>query len=423
MAKAYDTPVPGYNTFNCNNLRLWKSLPAQEFDFQSFNKGDYLSSVEMKQRAEYITSVLYPNDNSQEGKELRLKQQYFFCSATVRDVIRRFKKNNSDWKDFPKKAALQLNDTHPAIAAVEFLRILIDEEKLDWGEAWKILHSSFSYTNHTVLPEALETWSVGLISHLLPRHMELIFLINHYFMEDIAKKYPGDYQRMEEMSIIAEGDDKQVRMANLCILCSHKVNGVAELHTKLIQETIFKRFHEYFPNKIENKTNGVTPRRWIHCANPKLSDLITEALEDSEWIGELERIEYLENFAEDEEFVQKWIDIKKQNKEKLAAKVKEVLGIKIPVNALYDVQIKRIHEYKRQLMNILYVIHRYLTLKDMTPGEREKVVPRVVIIGGKAAPGYHNAKAIIKLVNAVGDIVNNDKDIGDILKVIFYPNY
>ncbi|CAI2380450.1 unnamed protein product [Moneuplotes crassus] len=423
MAKAYDTPVPGYNTFNCNNLRLWKSLPAREFDFQSFNKGDYLSSVESKQRAEYITSVLYPNDNSEEGKELRLKQQYFFCSATVRDVIRRFKKNNSDWKDFPNKAALQLNDTHPAIAAVEFLRILIDEEKLDWGEAWKILHSSFSYTNHTVLPEALETWSVGLINHLLPRHMELIYLINHFFMDEVAKKYPGDYQRMQEMSLIAEGDDKKVRMANLCILCSHKVNGVAELHTKLIQETIFKRFHEYFPNKIENKTNGVTPRRWIHCANPKLSALITEALDDSEWIGELERVEYLENFAEDEEFIQKWIDIKKQNKEKLAAKIEEVVGVKIPINALYDVQIKRIHEYKRQLMNILYVIHRYLTIKDMSPADREKVVPRVVIIGGKAAPGYHNAKAIIKLVNGVGDIVNNDKDIGDTLKVIFYPNY
>ena len=352
-----------------------------------------------------------------------MKQQYFFCSATVRDVIRRFKKINTDWKDFPKKAAIQLNDTHPAIAAVEFLRILIDEEKLDWGEAWKILHSSFSYTNHTVLPEALETWSVGLFNHLLPRHMEIIFLINHNFMQDIEKRFPGDYEKMRDMSLIEEGDDKKVRMANLCILCSHKVNGVAEIHTNLLKETLFKQFNEYFPNKIENKTNGVTPRRWIHCANPKLSKLITDNLGESEWISELERIEYLENFVEDEEFVQKWHDIKKENKKRLAHKIKEECGIDIPVNALYDVQIKRIHEYKRQLMNILYTIHRYLILKDMTPEEREQVVPRVVIFGGKAAPGYHNAKAIIKLINSVGEVVNNDKDIGDLLKVIFYPNY
>lgn len=423
MAKAFDTPIPGYNTFNCNNLRLWKSLPATEFDFESFNKGDYFSAVESRQRAEYITSVLYPNDNSESGKELRLKQQYFFCAATVRDVIRRFKKNNPDWNDFPKKAALQLNDTHPAIAAVEFLRILIDEEKLPWNEAWKIMHDSFSYTNHTVLPEALETWSVGLLGYLLPRHLELIYLINHLFMEDVAKKHPGDFAKMSELSIIQEGDTKKVRMANLSILCCHKVNGVAALHTQLLKTTLFKTFDEYFPNKIENKTNGVTPRRWIHCANPKLSELITDTLGESEWISDLDRIEPLENFAEDEDFVEQWAKIKMDNKLKLAKKVKELMGVDIPTHALFDVQIKRIHEYKRQLMNILYVIHRYLTLKDMTPKERAQVVPRVVFYGGKAAPGYHNAKAIIKLINAVGQIVNNDEEIGDILKVIFYPNY
>lgn len=423
MAMAYDTPIPGYNTFNCNNLRLWKSLPAKEFDFDSFNKGDYYKAVEAKQRAEYITSVLYPNDNTQSGKELRLKQQYFFCAATIRDIIRRFKKTNKDWKDFPNKAAIQLNDTHPAIAAIEFLRILIDEERLPWGEAWKIMHDAFSYTNHTVLPEALETWSVGLLGHLLPRHLELIYLINHLFMEEIAKKFPGDFEKMRDMSLIQEGDDKRVRMANLSILCSHRVNGVAELHTNLLKETIFKTFHEYFPKKIENKTNGVTPRRWIHCANPELSALITETLGENEWISDLDRVEPLENFAEDEEFVEKWRQIKRDNKERLAKHIKKQLNIDIPIDALYDVQIKRIHEYKRQLMNILYIVHRYLTLKDMTPEERKQVVPRVVIYGGKAAPGYHNAKAIIKLINSVAEVVNNDEDVADVLKVIFYPNY
>jgi glycogen phosphorylase len=423
LAKAYDTPIPGYNTFNCNNLRLWKSIPAKEFDFESFNKGDYDTAVEAKQRAEYITSVLYPNDNTNSGKELRLKQQYFFCSATIRDIIRRFKKINKDWKDFPNKAAIQLNDTHPAIAAIEFLRILIDEEKLPWEQSWKIMHDAFSYTNHTVLPEALESWSVGLLGHLLPRHLELIYMINHIFMEEVAKKYPGDYERMKLMSLIQEGDNKSVRMANLSILCSHRVNGVAALHTRLLKETIFKPFHEYFPNKIENKTNGVTPRRWIRCANPLLSELITETLGESEWLQDLDRIEDLENFVEDTDFIKKWKNVKKENKAKLAEHIKEKMGIDIPINALYDLQIKRIHEYKRQTMNILYVIYRYLTLKEMTAEEREQVVPRVIIFGGKAAPGYHNAKAIIKLINAVGDVVNNDEEIGDILKVIFYPNY
>ena len=411
LAKAYDTPIPGYNTFNTNNLRLWKSIPATEFDFSSFNQGNFLTrfylsyilgnyfeSIQAKQRAEYITSVLYPNDSTDAGKELRLKQQYFFCAATIRDVIRRFKKMNSDWKDFPNKAAIQLNDTHPAIAAVEFLRVLIDEEKLKWDNAWKIMHDTFSYTNHTVLPEALEKWSVGLFTHLLPRHMELIYLINHIFMENVAKKYPGDFDRMSKLSIIEEGDVKKVRMANLCILCSHKVNGVAALHTELLKSDLFKLFHEYFPNKIENKTNGVTPRRWLHCANPELSHLITDTLGESEWISDLERIEPIENYSDDEDFIKKWAQIKRGNKEKLAEKIKSLTGYDVPVDALYDVQVKRIHEYKRQLMNILYVIHRYLTIKDMTPEEREQVVPRVCIYGGKAAPGYHNAKAIIKLL-------------------------
>lgn len=367
--------------------------------------------------------MLYPNDSTDAGKELRLKQQYFFCAATIRDVIRRFKKMNSDWKDFPNKAALQLNDTHPAIAIVEFLRVLIDEEKLPWSEAWKIMHDTFSYTNHTVLPEALEKWSVGLITHLLPRHMEIIYLINHIFMENVAAKYPGDFDRMSQLSLIEEGPVKRVRMANLCVLCCHKVNGVAALHTELLKADLFKLFHEYFPTKIENKTNGVTPRRWIHCANPELSRIITEKLGESEWISDLDRIEPIENYADDEEFIQQWAKVKRDNKVVLAQRIKKLTGYDVPVDALYDVQVKRIHEYKRQLMNILYVIHRYLTLKDMSPEEKANVVPRVIIFGGKAAPGYHNAKAIIKLINSVAEVVNNDPEVGDTLKVIFYPNY
>ena len=423
MARAYDTPIPGYNTFNTNNLRLWKSFPANEFDFESFNKGNYDEAVESRQRAEYITSVLYPNDNTEGGKELRLKQQYFFCAATVRDVIRRFKKKNTNWDDFPTKASLQLNDTHPAIAAIEFLRILIDEEKLEWARSWKIMHDAFSYTNHTVLPEALEKWSVGLLGHLLPRHLELIYLINYIFMEQVAKKYPGDYEKMSDMSVVEEGDDKKIRMANLAILCSHKVNGVAALHTQLLKDTIFKNFHEYFPKKLENKTNGVTPRRWISCCNPDLSDLVTETLGESEWISDLDRIEPLENYADDKSFVKKWAKVKRSNKKKLAEWIKKKCGFEVPIDSLYDVHVKRIHEYKRQLMNILYVIHRYLNIKDMTPEERKQVVPRVVMYGGKAAPGYHNAKAIIKLINSVAKVVNNDPEIGNILKIVFLPNY
>jgi len=426
IAQAYDTPIPGFNTFNTNNLRLWKSRPCNEFDFKQFNAGDYHGAIRDRQKAEYITSVLYPNDSSEAGKELRLKQQYFFCSATIRDIIRRYKKTHPDWSAFHEKNQIQLNDTHPAIASIELLRILIDEEKLTWDQAWNIMYKTFAYTNHTVLPEALEKWSVKLIGTLLPRHLDLIYLINHFFLEKVRKRFPNDESRVTRMSLVEEGDEKRIRMANLSIICSHTVNGVAALHSDLLKKTIFKDFDEMFPGKLINKTNGVTPRRWLLCCNPELSQLISDTImeDPSEWATNLTSLRELSAYSTDEEFIAKFGQVKEACKGRLKHWVKEHTGIDIPLHALYDVMVKRIHEYKRQFMNILYVIHRYLQIKDTPAHERQhKFVPRVVMIGGKAAPGYANAKAIIKLINNVANKINNDQDIGDLLKVVFLPNY
>lgn len=426
IAMAFDTPVPGFNTYNTNNLRLWKSRPRSTFDFNKFNSSDYHGAIGERQDAEYITSVLYPNDSTDAGKELRLKQQYFFCSASIYDIIRRYKDRHNDrFATFADKNKIQLNDTHPAIGTIELLRILIDEEKLSFEEAWNVCHKTFSYTNHTVLPEALEKWSVELIGRLLPRHLELIYLINHIYIGKLKQKYPGDGEKIGRMSLVEEGWPKKIRMAYLCIVCSHTVNGVAALHSQLLKATIFKEFDHLYPGKIQNKTNGVTPRRWIHCCNPKLSDLISDTLGGvDEWITSLDNLNQLKPYASDKSFQEKFIAIKKENKAKLAAWVKEKTGFEISCDAMFDIQVKRIHEYKRQLMNILYVIHRYLTILDTPQHERRnKFVPRVVMVGGKAAPGYHNAKAIIKLITAVSFKVNNDPQIGDLLKVIFLPNY
>ena len=426
VAMAYDTPVPGFNTYNTNNLRLWKSRPRSTFDFDKFNSSDYHGAIGERQDAEYITSVLYPNDSTDAGKELRLKQQYFFCSASIYDIIRRYKDRHNDrFLAFSDKNRIQLNDTHPAIGTIELLRILIDEEKLTFEEAWNVCHKTFSYTNHTVLPEALEKWSVELIGRLLPRHLELIYLINSIYIGKLKEKYPGDGEKIGRMSLVEEGWPKKIRMAYLCIVCSHTVNGVAALHSQLLKETIFKEFDQLYPGKLQNKTNGVTPRRWIHCCNPKLSDLISDTLGGvDEWITSLDNLTQLKPYASDKSFQEKFIAIKKENKAKLAAWVKERTGYTISCDSMFDIQVKRIHEYKRQLMNILYVIHRYLTILDTPQHERKnKFVPRVVMVGGKAAPGYHNAKAIIKLITAVSFKVNNDPQIGDLLKVIFLPNY
>lgn len=433
MAQAYDIPIPGYNTFNTNNLRLWRACPSTEFDFSSFNAGDYFGAVKAKQKAESISSVLYPNDVSMEGKELRLKQEYFFCAATLNDVVRRFlKKSSHSWDNFAEKVAIQLNDTHPAIATIELLRILYDDYKLPFDQAMDIIRNTFAYTNHTVLPEALEKWDVSLMQKLLPRHMDLIFLVNHILMQSVRKVYgEHNYHMQSTLSFIEEGDTKKVRMANICLFICHKVNGVAALHTSILKKSLFKDYLDYFNkldykkfgDKVINITNGVTPRRWIVCTNPEMTDLINEKIGHSEWISDLSKIKDLEMFADDPEVQKKWAEVKKEKKKQLVAKIKKWTGIEISPNVLFDVLVKRIHEYKRQLMDILYVVHRYLWIKEMKPEDRKNVVPRAILFGGKAAPGYENAKKIIKLINAVGNVVNNDKDVGDLLKVVFMPNY
>ncbi|KAK9365881.1 glycosyl transferase [Lipomyces kononenkoae] len=424
QAVAYDVPVPGYGTETTNNLRLWASKPTREFDFEKFNAGDYESSVRESEKAETISAVLYPNDNFYSGKELRLKQQYFWVAASLNDIVRRFKKTHRPWKEFPDQIAIQLNDTHPTLAVVELQRILIDMEGVQWDEAWNIVTSTFGYTNHTVLPEALEKWPVPLFQNLLPRHMEIIYDINLFFLQQVEKMFPKDRDLLSRVSIIEESTPQQVRMAFLAIIGSHKVNGVAELHSELIKTTIFKDFVTvYGPDKFMNVTNGITPRRWLHQANPKLADLIASKVGSYDYLKDLNLLKKIEPFAHDSKFQDEWVAIKKFNKARLAAHIKQSNGVDVDVNALFDVQVKRIHEYKRQQMNIFGVIHRYLSIKAMTEEEKKEVTPRVCIFGGKSAPGYYMAKTIIKLINAVSEVVNADADVGDLLKVVFIADY
>jgi starch phosphorylase len=424
-ATAYDVPIPGYGTKAVNNLRLWSSKAASgEFDFQKFNSGDYESAVADQQRAETISAVLYPNDNLERGKELRLKQQYFWVAASLYDIIRRFKKSKRPWKEFPDQVAIQLNDTHPTLAIVELQRILIDQEGLEWDEAWPIVTQTFGYTNHTVLPEALEKWSVPLFQNLLPRHLQIIYDINLYFLQSVERRFPKDRELLGRVSIIEESQPKMVRMAYLAIVGSHKVNGVAELHSDLIRTTIFKDFVNIFgPDRFANVTNGITPRRWLHQANPRLSELIASKVGSHDFLKDLTLLGEIEKYVDDKDFKKEWQEIKYANKVRLAKHIKAVTGVDVNPAALFDIQVKRIHEYKRQQMNIFGVIHRYLTIKKMSAEEKKKVQPRVAIFGGKAAPGYWMAKTIIHLINSVGDVVNNDKDVGDLLKVIFIEDY
>ncbi|KAI1177456.1 glycosyltransferase family 35 protein [Nemania sp. FL0916] len=424
-AVAYDVPTPGFDTPSTNNLRLWSSKAASgEFDFQKFNSGDYESSVADQQRAETISAVLYPNDNLDRGKELRLKQQYFWVAASLYDIVRRFKKSKRGWSEFPDQVAIQLNDTHPTLAIVELQRILVDVEGLEWNEAWNIVTATFGYTNHTVLPEALEKWPVGLIQHLLPRHLQIIYDVNLFFLQQVEKDFPGDRDLLQRVSIIEESQPKMVRMAYLAVIGSHKVNGVAELHSDLIQTTIFKDFVNIFgADKFTNVTNGITPRRWLHQANPRLSELISSKVGGYDYLKDLTLLNKLELFVDDKDFRKEWAEIKFANKVRLAKYISSTLDINVNPTALFDIQVKRIHEYKRQQLNIFGVIHRYLTLKAMSPDERKAQQPRVSIFGGKAAPGYWMAKQIIHLINNVGKVVNKDSDIGDLLKVIFLEDY
>ncbi|ONH78329.1 Glycogen phosphorylase [Saccharomyces cerevisiae] len=439
LAVAYDFPVPGFKTSNVNNLRLWQARPTTEFDFAKFNNGDYKNSVAQQQRAESITAVLYPNDNFAQGKELRLKQQYFWCAASLHDILRRFKKSKRPWTEFPDQVAIQLNDTHPTLAIVELQRVLVDLEKLDWHEAWDIVTKTFAYTNHTVMQEALEKWPVGLFGHLLPRHLEIIYDINWFFLQDVAKKFPKDVDLLSRISIIEENSpERQIRMAFLAIVGSHKVNGVAELHSELIKTTIFKDFVKFYgPSKFVNVTNGITPRRWLKQANPSLAKLISETLNDptEEYLLDMAKLTQLGKYVEDKEFLKKWNQVKLNNKIRLVDLIKkendgvDIINREYLDDTLFDMQVKRIHEYKRQQLNVFGIVYRYLAMKNMLKNgasieEVAKKYPRKVsIFGGKSAPGYYMAKLIIKLINCVADIVNNDESIEHLLKVVFVADY
>ncbi|KAG9391272.1 Glycosyl transferase, family 35 [Carpediemonas membranifera] len=420
-AKAYDTPVPGYDTTTCLNLRLWSSQPSEEFDLVSFNKGDYASAIASRQEAEAITSVLYPDDSTHAGLELRLKQQYFFSSASLQDILARFVQEGHAFDDLPDFVAIQLNDTHPTISVVELIRLLVDVHGMPFEAALSISRRVFFFTNHTVLPEALERWPVSLMAALLPRHMQLIYDINWEFLESIRADHDEDFLRA--VSIIGEHPEKHVRMANLAIVMSGAVNGVAELHTSILKSRTFKQFHELYPEKFCNKTNGITSRRWLKVANPQLSALITKKLGTDAWVKDLSVLRQLEEFADERGFQQEWMAVKRLNKDRLAAHIQRLTGIEVCPQALFDVHVKRIHEYKRQLLNILSVIYRYIILKRMSPEQRENVVPRCTIFGGKSAAAYARAKLIINLINVVASVVNEDKETRCWLTVVFLPDY
>nr|GAT48427.1 glycogen phosphorylase [Mycena chlorophos] len=427
LAVAYDVMIPGLApNKTVNNLRLWESKPKRGFDLNSFNAGNYEAAVESSNSAAAITSVLYPNDHTQFGKELRLKQQYFWTAASLADILRRFRNLGKPITEFPDFAAIQLNDTHPTLAIPELMRILLDDEDLPWDTAWQIVTNTFFYTNHTVLPEALEKWPVPLLEHLLPRHLQIIFDINLAFLQSVEKKFPGDRDRLARMSLIEEGFPQQVRMAYLACIGSRKVNGVAELHSELVKTTILKDFVEFEGvSKFGNVTNGITPRRWLDQCNPELSALISKTLgvDKSVWLKNLTMLEKLLPHAEDAAFRKEWGAIKTRNKERLAQHLKTTLGLDINTNAMFDIQVKRIHEYKRQTLNILGVVHRYLTLKAMSPAERKKVTAKTVFFAGKAAPAYYMAKLTIRLIVNVSQVINKDPDTKDLLSLHFVPDY
>ncbi len=419
LAMAYDIPVPGYKNGTVNNLRLWGARSTRELDFKDFNAGDYLGAVWSKQETETISKVLYPNDTPAEGKTLRLKQEYFFVSASLQDIVRQYKKNNSSLLGFPEKVAIQLNDTHPALAIPELMRIMVDQEGLQWEDAWDLTVKTMSYTNHTILPEALEKWPVKLFGTLLPRHLQIVYEINYRFLKEVEKLFPNDRERLRRMSIVEEDPQKSVCMANLAIVGSHRVNGVSELHSNIVRSQIFKDFHEMYPDRFINITNGISQRHWLKACNPKLAGLITKHIGDS-WITKLDHLKQLQPLIDNRGFCKHWREAKQTNKINLARYVADNLDIVINPESVFDVQIKRIHEYKRQLLNILHAVVLFNRIKK---APQKKHLARTIIFSGKAAPGYYNAKLIIKLITSVADKVNNDADVRDRLKVIFIPNY
>jgi glycogen phosphorylase len=414
-----DMPVAGYNGSMVNYLRLFTARASEDFDIEIFNRGDYIRAVEQKIASENISRVLYPSDSVLSGRELRLVQEYFLVACALRDIIRHYVANHSGFDDLPNKFAVQMNDTHPSLSVAELMRLLVDEHQLDWDKAWELTVATLGYTNHTLLPEALEKWPVSLIERVLPRHMEIIFGINHQFLRTLSRSFPADLDRQRRMSIIEEGPEKHVRMAHLAIVGSHAVNGVSRLHTELIRSALVPDFAELWPERFSNKTNGVAPRRWLLKANPELAGLLSRTVGES-WITDLERLRPIEAKAGDPGFQQEFMAIKHRNKEKLAREVFNTTAVAIDPHSMFDVQVKRIHEYKRQLLNVMRVIHEYLS---MVEDGVEPAVPRTYIFAGKAAPGYWAAKQIIKLINNVAQIVNTDARVKERMKVVFVPNY
>jgi len=419
MAKASDIMVPGYKNDHVINMRLWSAFASRELDLTDFSRGDYIKAVEAQVSSQTISKVLYPPDHNYAGQELRLKQQYFFVAATFQDIMRRYKKKHNGFDRFTSMVAVQLNDTHPSIAIPELMRLLLDIEGLGWEEAWNITVDTFAYTNHTLMPEALERWSVDMMGRVLPRHLQIIYEINRRFLEEVAEKYPGNERKLQEFSIIEEGPVKMVRMAHLAIIGSHSVNGVAELHSQLLKERIFPGFHAFFPGRFNSKTNGITPRRWLLDINPELALLISSKI-GADWITDLDQLRALESYVDDPAFLADWRRIKLNNKKHLAEYIKKNCNVMVDPSTMFDVQVKRIHEYKRQLLNALHLIHLY---HRIIHGEAEGFAPRTAIFAGKAAPSYWRAKLIIKLITSIGDVVNKDPRVKDRLKVVFLPNY
>ena len=416
---AYDTPILGYRVNTCNPLRLWKAEAVESFDFAAFNQGDYYQAVEAKMKSENITKVLYPNDEVIQGKNLRLQQQFFFASCSLQDMIRVHLLLKRPLATFHEKWAVQLNDTHPAIAVAELMRLLVDEHQMDWDTAWRVTQNTFAYTNHTLLPEALEKWPIGLFGDLLPRHLEIIYEINHRFLEEVRVKFPGDDARLSRMSLIDESGERYVRMANLATVGSHHVNGVAQLHSDLLVKTVMHDFAELWPEKFLNVTNGVTPRRFVAVSNPPLTQLITQRVGE-DWLRDLGHLRKLEPLADDAVFQKEWRAVKLAAKRDLAALIEQRTGIRVNPESLFDIQVKRLHEYKRQHLNVLHILTLYRRLQLAPEAD---VPPRTFIFGAKAAPGYHMAKLIIKLINSVATVVNNDPAVRDRLKVVFFPDF
>ena len=417
----HDIPIAGYGTTTVNLLRLWASKSTEDFDLEAFNRGGYVEAVREKAIGETVSKVLYPNDKTENGKELRLMQQYFFVACSLRDIIRRhFRQPANSWDNFSDKVAVQLNDTHPAIAIVELLRILLDEENMAWDAAWAITSRTFAYTNHTLLPEALEKWTVELFARLLPRHLQIIYVLNEQLLLAVERQWPGDNWKKTVCSLIEENGHKQVRMANLSVVGSHAVNGVAEIHTALLKQNLFPEFNELYPGKFQNKTNGITPRRWLLKSNPRLAALLTRKLGRADWVRDLDLLRGLEKFAEEPAFQREFMAIKRANKVDLAAVIKTECGLVVSPDAIFDVQIKRLHEYKRQHLNLLHIMTLY---RRLLQNPSLDLVPRVFIFGAKAAPGYDLAKNIIRAINVIGAHINADERIGGKLKVAFLPNY